>query len=82
MGLERAGMMGNNGVEFGALAPGRYRVFATDSPNPWPILQRPDWLKALESRCASLEVPEGGQVSATVEIIAREELMRVMDEKE
>ncbi|MGD0359811.1 MAG: carboxypeptidase-like regulatory domain-containing protein [Bryobacteraceae bacterium] len=82
MGLERAGMMGNNGVEFGALAPGRYRVFATDSPNPWPILQRPDWLKALGSRCASLEVPEGGQVSATVEIIAREELMRVMEEKE
>jgi hypothetical protein len=34
IGLERAGVMANGSVDFGGLAPGRYRVFATDSPNP------------------------------------------------
>jgi hypothetical protein len=80
IGLERAGVMANGSVDFGALAPGRYRVFATDSPNPWPILQRPDWLQALASRSAAVDVPEGGRVSTTVEPIPREELMHVLEE--
>jgi hypothetical protein len=82
-GLERTGSaMGTGRIEFGGLAPGRYRVFATDSPNPWPILQRPDWLQALESRSTAIDIPEGGHVSATVEMIPREELLRVLEEKE
>jgi protocatechuate 3,4-dioxygenase beta subunit len=82
-GLERIGSaMGTGRIEFGSLAPGRYRVFAIDSPNPWPILQRLDWLKALESHSAALDVPEGGRVSTTVEAIPREELMRVLEENE
>jgi hypothetical protein len=82
-GLERAGSaMGTGRIEFGALAPGRYRVFAIDSPNPWPILQRPDWLKALESRSAAIEVPEGGPVTTTVEMIPRDELLRAIEENE
>jgi hypothetical protein len=80
IGLERAGVMANGSVDFGALAPGRYRVFATDSPNPWPILQRPDWLQALASRSAAVDVPEGGRVSTTVEPIPREELMHVLED--
>jgi hypothetical protein len=80
IGLERAGVMGNGSVDFGPLAPGRYRMFATDSPNPWPILQRPDWLQALASRSAAIDVPEGGHVSTTVEMIPREELMHVLEE--
>ena len=80
IGLERAGVMGNGAVDFGPLAPGRYRMFATDSPNPWPILQRPDWLQALASRSAAIDVPEGGHVSTTVEMIPREELMHVLEE--
>lgn len=80
-GLERVtSVMGSGPVEFAALAPGSYRVFATDSPNPWPILQRPDWLRALESRSAAIDVPEGGRVSTTVELIPRDELMRVLDD--
>jgi Carboxypeptidase regulatory-like domain len=82
-GLERAGTaMGTGRIEFGGLAPGRYRVFALDSPNPWPILQRPDWLKALESSSAAIDVPEGGSVNTTVETIPRDELMRALAENE
>src|ERR1039458_4856416 len=82
-GLERAGSaMGTGRIEFGAMPPGRYRVFAIDSPNPWPILQRPDWLKALESRSAAINVPEGGRVSTTVETIPRDELMRALEENQ
>ena len=80
IGLERLGYTANGSVDFGALAPGRYRLFATDGPNPWLILQRPDWLQALESRCAAIDLPEGGHVSTTVETIPREELMRVLEE--
>lgn len=82
-GLERIGSaMGTGRIEFGGLAPGRYRVFAIDSSNPWPILQRPDWLKALESRSAAIDVPEGGRASTTVEMIPRAELMRVLEGNE
>jgi hypothetical protein len=82
-GLERTGSaMGTGRIEFAGLAPGRYRVFATDGPNAWPILQRPDWLQALESRSTAIDIPEGGKVSATVEMIPREELLRVLEEKE
>lgn len=82
-GLGRAGStIGNGRVEFGELAPGRYRIVAFESPNPWPILQRPDLLKALESSSTAIDVPEGGSVSATVETIARDELMRVLAENQ
>jgi hypothetical protein len=80
IGLERLGFMANGSIDFGALAPGRYRVFATDGPNPWLILQRPDWLRALESRSAGIDVPEGGRVSTTLEPIPREELMHVLED--
>jgi len=82
-GLERGGSgMGTGRIEFGGLAPGRYRVFATDSPNPWSILQRQDWLQMLESRSAAVDIPEGGHVSTTVEIIPRDELLRVLEQQE
>jgi len=82
-GLERAGSaMGTGRIEFGAMPPGRYRVFAIDSPNPWPILQRPDWLKALESRSAAIDVPEGGRAGTTVETIPRDELIRALENPE
>lgn len=82
-GLERAGSaMGTGRIEFGAMPPGRYRVFAIDSPNPWPILQRPDWLKALESRSAAIDIPEGGRVGTTVETIPRDELTRVLEDNQ
>jgi hypothetical protein len=82
IGLERAGVMANGSADFGGLAPGRYRVFATDSPSPWLIVQRPDWLKALENLGAAIDVPEGGRVSATLETIPREEVLRALEENE
>jgi hypothetical protein len=80
-GIERASTaMGTGRIEFGGLAPGRYRIFALDSPNPWPILQRPDWLKALESSSAAVDVPEGGSINTTLETVPRDELMRALAE--
>jgi len=82
-GLERLGTAaGATQVLLPGMPPGRYRLLATAASNPWPILQRPDWLKALESHSAAVEVPEGGHVTATVEIIPREELMRVLEENQ
>jgi Carboxypeptidase regulatory-like domain len=80
-GIERASTaMGTGRIEFEGLAPGRYRIFALDSPNPWPILQRPDWLKALESSSVAVDVPEGGSINTTLETVPRDELMRTLTE--
>lgn len=82
-GLERAvTVMGAGRIEFEGLAPGRYRVLAIDSPNPWTIVQRPDWLKALKGSGAAIDVPEGGSVSTTLETIPRAELMRALEENQ
>lgn len=80
-GLERV----SEGVEhmsLGGVPPGRYRLLATDALNPWPILQRPDVLKALESSTRAVEVPEDGKVSATVEIVPREQLAHLLQDRE
>lgn len=81
VGLERV-TTGTERLGFGGIPPGRYRLLATDSPNPWPLLQRPDLLKAIESHTQALDVPEGGRVSATLELVSREELMRALEDKE
>jgi hypothetical protein len=80
-GLERVAMGGSQ-PRIGGLPPGRYRLLATDAPNPWALQQRPDLLKAIESSTQAIDVPEGGHVSATLEVVPREELLRVMAEKE
>jgi hypothetical protein len=80
-GLERVAMGGSE-LGVGGLPPGRYRLLATDAPNPWILQQRPDLLKAIESSTQAIDVPEGGHVSATLEVIPREELLRVLAEKE
>ena len=81
IGLERIAT-GSDRVGFGTVPPGRYRLLAVDGTNSWPILQRPDSLKALLSRSQAIEVPEGGHVSVTMEVIAREELERLLEEQE
>jgi len=80
-GLERMGIGGSQ-VGVAGLPPGRYRVLATDAPNPWILQQRPDLLKALERSTQPLDVPEGGRVSVTVELVSREELLRLLADEE
>lgn len=80
-GLERVAVGGSQ-VGIAALPPGRYRLLATDAPNPWILQQRPDLLKALESSTQAIDVPEGGHMSATVEVVSRDELLRLIAEKE
>jgi len=80
-GLERVAMGGSQ-LGIGGLPPGRYRLLATDIPNPWMLPQRPDLLKAIESSTQAIDLPEGGHVSATVDLVSRQELLRLVAEKE
>jgi hypothetical protein len=80
-GLEQV-TMGSGQLGIGNLPPGRYRLLATDAPNLWNLEQRPDLLQAIEGSTQAIDVPEGGRVSATVELVPREELLRVLAEKE
>jgi hypothetical protein len=80
-GLERVAVGGSE-LGIGGLPPGRYRLLATDAPNPWILQQRPDLLKAIESSTQAIDVPEGGHVTATLEVIPREELLRALAAKE
>jgi hypothetical protein len=79
-GLERIGSAtSGDSIQLANIQPGRYRVLATDIQNPWPLVEMPDVLRALEGHTAMVEVTESGPTSTTVEIIPREELMRVVD---
>ena len=82
-GTEQVNVVGGNSqAVFGAIPPGRYHIFAIPGSNAWPVLQRPDLLKALESETESLDVPESGRVSKTVAVIPREDLVRLLTEKQ
>ena len=79
-GLERIGAAtSGDSIQLEQIPPGRYRVLATDIQNPWPLVEMPDVLRALESHTSMVEVTESGPTSTTVEIIPREELMRAVD---
>ncbi|HVN06811.1 MAG TPA: carboxypeptidase-like regulatory domain-containing protein [Bryobacteraceae bacterium] len=82
-GLDRASVGSSNGeIGIGDLPPGRYRVLATDLANPWSLLQRPDLLEALLGHTMAVDVPESGQVSATVGLIPHEELAKIVADKQ
>jgi len=83
MGLERVQTStGGDRVALEAMQPGRYRLLATDVPNPWPLTQSADLWKALENRTPALDVPEEGRVNVTAEVVTREELLRALEEKD
>ena len=82
-GLDRASIGNATGqIGFGGLPPGRYRLLATDLSNPWSLLQRQDLLEALLSRTTAVDVPESGQISATVQMIPHEELAKIVADKQ
>ncbi|MFN7995209.1 MAG: carboxypeptidase-like regulatory domain-containing protein [Bryobacteraceae bacterium] len=80
-GLERVAA-GTERLSFFGVAPGKYRLLVTDMPNPWPVLQRPDLLKSLESHTQAADVTEGGKLSVTAEIVSRDELKKELEDKE
>jgi hypothetical protein len=73
---------GNSQIPVGSMPPGAYRLLATDLPNPWPLLQRPDLLQALQSRAQTVEVPDDGRVNVPIEIVSRDEILAAIEDKE
>ena len=68
--------------ELSGLQPGRYRVFAMETANPYAITAEPELLKAIESRGQSIDVAEGDSAKVAPEIISAEELKRLLREVE
>ena len=83
-GLARVGGIGATGGQtiMPGVVPGRYRVFAFETIQGWEMLQRPDALKALESRGQSVDVAEGETVQAALDVIAAGVLDEVLDKSE
>jgi hypothetical protein len=62
-----------------SVPPGRYHVCGLASAQPWMVLQNRAFRKALESRCESVDIVEGGQPKVQISVISSEELKRVAD---
>jgi hypothetical protein len=80
-GLARVGAMGASGGQtiMAGIVPGRYRLFALDTTRGWELLQRPEALKALETRAQAVEVAEGETVQGAADLIAADELEEALD---
>jgi hypothetical protein len=71
-GLDSQGM-GNLSVP-----PGRYHVCGLVA-QPWMVMQNRALRKALESRCETVDVLEGGPQKVQISLISSEELKRIVD---
>jgi hypothetical protein len=69
----------SQGVGNLSLPPGRYHVCGLVAAQPWMLLQNRAFHKALESHCATVDVPEGGPQKLQIAPISSEELKRLSD---
>jgi hypothetical protein len=72
-GLDSQGM-GNLSVP-----PGRYHVCGLVEAQPWMLMQNRALRKAVEDRCATVDVLEGGPQKVQISLISSEELKRIVD---
>jgi Carboxypeptidase regulatory-like domain len=72
-GLDSQGM-GNLSVP-----PGRYHVCGLVEAQPWMVMQNRALRKAVEDRCATVDVLEGGPQKVQISLISSEELKRIVD---
>ena len=80
-GMMRLGVAARGGqATIPNIVPGRYRLFAFDSADPSSVLQRPEVLKALESRAQVVEVGEGETVQASADLIEAREIEEASQE--
>jgi hypothetical protein len=59
--------------------PGRYHVCALAVAQPWMVMQNRTLQKALESRCETVDVLEGGPQKVQISPISAEDLKRIAD---
>ena len=71
------GRFGMNGIE-----PGKYRLYAFDTVEPWTIQQNFALLKAIADKGVELDLEEGAQTTAQVEITPIEEITKLIQEVE
>jgi len=73
---------GPNGNTSVSVPPGRYHVCAMVEAQPFVVMQNRALRKAMESRCETVEVSEGGPQKVQVAAISSEELKRMADSLE
>jgi len=77
-GLERTFNVDSRGsFSQSNLAPGHYHVCAVAVGQPWALMQDVALLKALASRCPTLDVAEGAHVNPQVPLIPADDLERI-----
>ena len=62
-----------------SIAPGHYYACAFAVAQPWMLLQNRALRKELESRCESVDAPEGGRVSVLLPLIPAADLKRLVE---
>ena len=59
--------------------PGKYYVCAVSAVQPWSLLQNRALRKELESRCESVDAPEGGRASVQLSLIPATDLKKLIE---
>ena len=62
-----------------SVPPGRYFACAVAAPQPWMLMQNSAVRKALESRCETVDAPEGGKVRVELPLIPNAELKQLLE---
>jgi protocatechuate 3,4-dioxygenase beta subunit len=60
--------------------PGEYTAYAMECTQPWPLLNNPSVLRAIAAMGKAIEVKEDMNATATLSVIAREDLKRALDQ--
>ena len=64
------------------VAPGKYHACAFAAAQPWMLLQNGALLKVLESRCDTIDAPEGGSASVQLQVIPAADLKQMLEKIE
>jgi hypothetical protein len=62
-----------------SVPPGRYYACAFATPQAWTLMQNGALRKALESRCETVDAPEGGSVRVQVPLIPAADLKQLLE---
>jgi Carboxypeptidase regulatory-like domain len=62
-----------------SVPPGKYYVCAFASAQPWALLQNFALRKALESRCETVDAPEGGKARVQLSVIPASDLKQMLE---